>query len=138
MTGPAGRPPHQRRRDRRTSRGGLVASISRQDHPVLNYAVGGLLIGDCRLPVMPGQRLFVTLFEQSRPQDRAFVYGVVVRLDRFTHEVALDFEKPSAEAFGFLEKLQSRSVASGRKPAPPQRGMLGWLKRVTGRKSQRR
>lgn len=58
---------------RQTSRGGLVASISHQDHPVLNYAVGGLLIGACRLPVMLGQRLLVTLLEQSQPQERAIL-----------------------------------------------------------------
>lgn len=134
MTGYSDRPPHLQRRDRRSSRGGLVAAINRQEHPVKNYAIGGLLLGDCRLPVMTGQRVFVTLFERSRPQDRAFVYGIVVRLDRLTHEVALDFEKPSAEAFSFLERLQSRSVGPARKPAPPPRGVLGWLRRLTGRR----
>ena len=130
MTPYSGRPPHQQRRDRRSSRGGLVASINRQDHPVLNYAIGGLLLGDCRMPVMVGQRLFVTLYQRNRPKERAFVYGVVVRLDRLTHEVALDFEKPSEETFAFLEKLQSRAVGPRRKPPKKPRGMFGWL---TGR-----
>lgn len=103
----------------------------------MNFAVGGLLLGECRLPVMVGQRVFVTLFERTNPHERAFVYGIVVRLDRFTHEVALDFERPSGDAFAFLERLQSRSAGGGggrRAPAPPQRGVLGWLRRLTGRR----
>lgn len=129
MTGYSGRPLHQQRRDRRSSRGDLVASINRQDHPVLNYAIGGLLLGECRMPVMVGQRLFVTLFQRARPQDRAFVYGIVVRLDRLAHEVALDFEKPSEETFAFLEKMQSRAIGRRRKVPVQPRGVLGWLRR---------
>jgi len=125
---------HQKRRDRRSSRSGLVASINRQDHPVINYAVGGLLLGECWLPIMTGQRVFVTLFERTRPKERVFVYGIVVRLDRLTHEVALDFEEPGTETFSFLERLQSRSVGAARRPPPPPRGMLGWLRRLTGRR----
>lgn len=132
MTDYADRLPHQWRRDRRSTRSGLVASISRQDHPVKNFAVGGLLIGECRLPLMTGQRIFVTLFERSRKKDRVFVYGIVVRVDRLAHEVAIDFEKPSADAFTFIERLQSRAVGPTRRRAPQQRGVLGWLRRWSG------
>ncbi|MEQ8865087.1 MAG: hypothetical protein RIC54_16860 [Thalassobaculum sp.] len=132
------REPHKQRRDRRSLRNGLIASIGKQDHPVLNYAVGGILIGNCRLPVMIGQRVFVTLFDERNRKYRVFAYGIVVRIDRFTHEVAFDFETPSPETFTFLEGLQSRAISRPQRRVPPKKGVLGWLGSLTGSPRRRR
>jgi hypothetical protein len=116
----------EQRRDKRAAKSGLVVEVNRQVYPVLNFSAGGLLIGDVSFGLVTGQKVFLTLFHQSNPSDKAFLYGHVVWLDIFRKAVGVDFMKPSDHAYSYLETMLT---SSARRPKPKPK-KVGWLKRV--------
>jgi hypothetical protein len=108
------RPKHQQRQDKRFLRSGLVVEVNRQPYPVVNFSIGGMLIGNASTGFLVGQKIFLTLFQEQKPTDKTFLYGYVVRVDIFERIVGVDFVKPSDDAFQYLEKLRSPFRTGGK------------------------
>lgn len=97
----------------------MLVEIERSAFPVLNFSVGGLLFGDAVIGFARGQRLFLKLFQDGRPNNKTFLYGTVVRVDIFDRTVAIDFTNPSDHAFSFIEGFRaSASRFQSGKPVP--------------------
>ena len=116
------------RRDKRAAKSGLMVEVDRQRYSVLNFSAGGLLIGDASLGFVTGKKVFLTLFHESNPNDKAFLYGHVVWLDIFRKVVGIDFATPSEHSYRYLETMLTSSV---RRPQPKPK-KVGLLKRLFG------
>jgi len=121
------RPVHLQRQDKRFSRSGLAAEINRQQYPVINLSVGGMLIGNASIGFAPRQKIFFTLYRTGTPNETAFLYGYVARIDIFERVVGIDFEKPTDHAFKYLEGLRMPP----RTPPGPRitAGKKSWIRR---------
>lgn len=113
------------RRDKRAARSGLKVEVNRQVYPVVNFSAGGLLIGEVSFGLIIGQKVLLTLFHDSHPSDKAFLYGHVVWLDTFRKVVGVDFATPSEHSYKYLESMltaaPNRSKSGGR---PKKKGLL--------------
>lgn len=119
----------EQRRDKRAAKSGLMVEVDRQRYMVLNFSAGGLLIGDASLGFVTGKKVFLTLFHESNPTDKAFLYGHVVWLDIFRKVVGVDFVTPSERSYKYLESMLT---ASARRPQPKPKKKAGLLRRLFG------
>lgn len=109
---------------------GLTAKVDHVDYPVVNYSVGGLLLGNAGMGFSVGQRIFMTIYLETRPAQKIFLYGYVVWTSFFDKLVGVDFAKPSEDALRFLEGLSLPARgAPPRRPTGPQK-KEGWLGRL--------
>lgn len=103
-----------------------MVEIDRQRYTVLNFSAGGLLIGDASLGFVTGKKVFLTLFHESNPTDKAFLYGHVAWLDIFRKVVGIDFLTPSDHSYRYLETMLTGS-ARRRQPKAKKPGLLNRL-----------
>ncbi|MDF1791065.1 MAG: PilZ domain-containing protein [Thalassobaculaceae bacterium] len=117
---------NEQRRDKRAAKSGLKVEINRQCYPVMNFSAGGLLIGEAGFGFVTGRKVFLTLFHESRPSDKAFLYGHVIWLDIFRKVVGIDFVTPSEHSFQYLEAMLT-ATSRRPKPKPKKKSLLGRL-----------
>jgi|GEM_PF-5726248 len=116
------------RRDKRAARSGLKVEVNRQVYPVENFSAGGLLIGDTTFGFVTGQKIFLTLFHEAKPSEKAFLYGHVIWMDIFRKVVGVDFVTPSEHAYTYLESMLTSSKRSQTaKPKAKKKTLLGRL-----------